>query len=59
MNDSDRKILIRYWCGYYDDVKIERKKPAPKSCPIQSLKNSPMLDKIDKLLTFRNNSRIL
>ena len=53
MNDKDRNVLIRYWCGKYDDVVEKPIKIDSKKTPVQSLKNSPLLDKIDSLLKHK------
>ena len=52
MNDKDRNVLIRYWCGKYDDV-VEEPIKIDSKAPVQSLKNSPLLDKIDSLLKHK------
>lgn len=50
MNDKDRVILMRYWSGKLDDVIEDKPEKNPPKAPIQSLKNSPLLDKIHTLL---------
>jgi hypothetical protein len=52
MNDKDRNLLIRYWRGKYDDV-VEEPIIVDSKAPVQSLKNSPLLDKIDSLLKHK------
>lgn len=52
MNDKDRNILIKYWRGKYDDV-VEEPIKMDSKAPVQSLKNSPLLDKIDSLLKHK------
>ena len=53
----DRKILIKYWCGFYDDIE-EKKIEIPETTiydqQIKSLKESPLLDKIADVLHQRN-----
>ena len=54
----DRKILIKYWCGVYDDVEEKEEEEIQETKiydkQIKSLKESPLLDKIADVLHQRN-----
>ena len=53
----DRKILIKYWCGVYDDIEEKKEEIHETKIydkQIKSLKESPLLDKIADVLHQRN-----
>ena len=55
MDDMDRALLIEYWCDIAPEDAEPPAKPPPNA--VQSLKHSPLLDKVALLLEQRAQAK--